>query len=106
MKVKIAREAIDIGNSAAARKYSKKLDTSLNESSVRLWVVKYKEEVSRKIKSGEELPMDILPLKKRGRPLLIRELLDSQVKAYIKCVPESGGVITSTIVVAAGEAIV
>ena len=106
MKAKIAKEAIAIGNSAAARKNSKKLGMNLNESSVRSWVATYKKELSRKRKSGEELDVDILPLKKRGRPLLLGELLDSQVKAYIRCVRESGGVITSSIVVAAGEAIV
>ena len=103
MKAKIAKEAIAIGNSTAARKNSKKLGMVLNESSVHSWVATYKKELSKKRKSGEELDVDILPLKKRGRPLLLGELLDSQVKAYIRCVRESGGVITSSIVVAAAD---
>ena len=51
MKAKIAKEAIAIGNSAAARKNSKKLSMVLNESSVRSWLAMYKKELSRKRKS-------------------------------------------------------
>ena len=64
VKAKIAKEAIEIGNSVAARKYSKKLGVELNESTVRLWVAKYNQEMSRKRKSGEEPAIDVLPLKK------------------------------------------
>ncbi len=106
MKAKIAKEAIDIGNSAAAKKNSKKLKIDLNESTVRSWVTKYKKEISRKRKLGEEPDIDVIPLKKRGRSLLIGDVLDNKVKMYIRCVREWGGVITSSIVVAAGEAIV
>ena len=47
-----------------------------------------------------------LPSKKTGRPLLLVEKLDNQVKCYIKAVREEGGVVTSTIVIAAATAII
>jgi hypothetical protein len=63
-------------------------------------------EVQEKRKAGEEPVVDVIPLQKRGRPLLTGEVLDGHAKKYIRCVRESGGVITSSIVVAAGNAIV
>ena len=107
LKAKIARHAVENGNSSAARKFSKTLDKDLNESTVRSWVTQYKKELSRKRQLGETVPaVQVLPPAKRGRPLLIGDQLDSQVKAYIRCIRESGGVITSAIAVAAGTAIV
>ena len=47
-----------------------------------------------------------LPIKKRGRPLLLREKLDSEVKSYIRAVREGGGVVTTSITMAAATAVV
>ena len=58
-------------------------------------------------KLGEVNPaVKIFPLAKRGRPLLLGETLDNQVKAYITSVCENGGPVTSTITIAVGRAIV
>ena len=43
---------------------------------------------------------------KRGRPLLLGENLDHQVKSYISAVCEKQGIINTAITVACGEAIV
>ena len=45
----------------------------------------------------------MLPLAKRGRPLLIKEILDNQVKAYIRAHHAEGGPV---IVIAVGRTIV
>ena len=43
-----------------------------------------------------------LPVKKRGRPLLLGEELDTAVKNYIKAVRDAGGVINTSITIATG----
>ena len=58
---------------------------------------------------GEVNPeVKILPLAKTGCPLLLWEMLDNQVKAYviIRSVRESGGPVTSNITIAVGRVIV
>ena len=47
-KAIVAKYALEHGNCAAARKYSSELKENLNESTVRSWVTKYKEEWSKK----------------------------------------------------------
>ena len=108
-KAKIARYAIENGNCAAARKFSKHgdLDKTLGESTVRSWVAIYKKELERKRRMGETVPeITVLPQAKRGRPLLIGEKLNSAVKAYVRSVREASGIVTSSIVAAATTAMV
>lgn len=106
-KAKIAKYALENGNCAAARKYSSELKEKLSESTVRSWVTKYKQEWSKKRARGESDPeVTLIPSAKRGRPLLIGETLDNQVKAYIRSVRDSGGPITSLIAIAVGKAVV
>lgn len=96
------------GNKAAVRHFSKKLGVDVRESSVRTWKLKYRAEVSRMQRNGEtnDLEVKSLPVKKRGRPLLLGEKLDDEVKCYIRAVRERGGVITTSITMAAATAIV
>ena len=47
--------------------------------------------------------MKSLPVKKRGRPLLLGTKLDDDVKSYVKAVREAGGVITTSITIAAAK---
>ena len=53
-----------------------------------------------------DVSVESLPVKKRGRPLLLSEKLDTEVKLYIQAVREAGGVITTSITIAAAMAIV
>ena len=50
--------------------------------------------------------MTKLPSKKHGRPLLLGEKLDTEIKCYIQAVHEGGGVVTLTITMAVATAIV
>ena len=50
--------------------------------------------------------VDTLPLKKRGRPLLLGSELDDQVKCYIKDARAAGTPIDTAVVMASGEATV
>ena len=65
-KAQIARYAMEHGNCAASRKYSKELQQHLNESTVRSWVKTYRAEWQHKRKLSEVNPeVKILPLAKR-----------------------------------------
>ena len=96
------------GNQAAIRHFSKQLGIELKVTSVQTWKTKYVAELNRKRKAGEtdDLTVKALPVKKLGRPLLLGEKLDSQVKAYIQALREEGGVVTTSITMAAATAIV
>ena len=96
------------GNQAAVRHFSKQLKVQVQVTSVQTWKTKYLAEISRKRKEGEtdNLTVKSLPVKTSGRPLLLGEKLDSEVKSYIKAVREGGGVITTSVTMAAATAII
>ena len=101
----IARYASEHGNKAAATHFSKQLGFDVKESSVSTWKCKYLDELKRRAAAGITVEVKSLPSKKMGRPLLLGERLDDQVKSYIRAVRGSGGVITTAITIAAATAI-
>ena len=81
----------------------------MKPTSVQTWKGgKYLAEISCKGKAGETCHLSVksLPVKKRGRALLLGEELDTEVKRYIRAVREEGGVIKTAITMAAATAIV
>ena len=82
------------GNQAAIRHFLKQLGVEMKPTSVQTWKGKYMylAEISRKRKAGEtcDLSVKSLPVKKRGRPLLLGEELDTEVKCYIRAMREGG----------------
>ena len=52
-----------------------------------------------------EVVVDTLPLKKRGRPLLLGSELDDKVKSYIRDARMAVTPINTTVVMVSGEAI-
>ena len=78
----------------------------MKESSVSAWKSKYQAELKRVSASGniDDVSVKRLPVKRRGRPLLLGEKLDTEVKSYIQAVREAGGVITTSITIAAATA--
>jgi hypothetical protein len=104
----IGKYAAVHGNQAAIQHFSKDLEVELKTNSVQSWKRKYQAEVDRRRKAGEagDIRVQALPVKKRGRPLLLGGKLDSEVKSYIRAVREGGGVVTTSITVAAATAIV
>ena len=70
---------------SASRKYD------VAESSVRDWRDLYRRELtikSKEVKVGEEICVDALPLKKRGKPPLLGEKLDCHLQEKIDWVYE------------------
>jgi len=98
-RAEIGKLAGQIGPSEAARRFSRNLGYSVNESTARRFKKLCDQE--RKTKRMKEEPEDIieLPLKKRGRPLLLGKSLDDQVQEYIMKLHEYGCVVNTTIVV-------
>ena len=96
------------GNQVAIRHFTKQLGVELKVSSGQTWKGNYQAEISCKRKAGEmsDLSVKSLPVKKCGRPLLLGEKLETEVKCYTNVVREEGGVITTTIIMAATTAIV
>ena len=80
----------------------------MKPTSVQSWKGKYLAESRRKRKAGETCDLSIksLPVKKRGRSLLLGEELDTEVKHYIRAVHKGGGIIDTAVTMAAATAIV
>ena len=101
----IGQYACSNGVVAAARHFSRKLERPVNESTIRNIKKAYLEEMSRKRKADEELSIERLPSKKRGRPLMLGYNFDTMVQEYLRKVREAGGAVSSRVVIAAAKGI-
>ena len=105
-RASIGRYALVNGVRAAAKQFSKKLGVRLSESTVRSIKDSYKMEANERKRQGADVgDIDSLPLKKRGRDLLLGEELDRKVQEYLKNVRSSGGVVSARIAMAAARGI-
>ena len=96
--------AVDIGASAAAKRFSKKLKYPVNESTARRFKQLYLEERrAKRLRKEEDLTVSDLPLKKRGRSLLLGKNLDEHVQEYILKLREHGCAVNTTVVIAAAR---
>ena len=80
-----AKYAVENGNKAAIRRYSKEFCAEIKESTLSTWKCKYLNEIKERHKEGAydksgEIVVSSLPSKKRGRPLLLGDELDKQVQ--------------------------
>ena len=99
----VGKYAAEHGVAATVRHYVKKYP-ELKESSVRTWRNVYTSEVRKK--RGREGDITELPEKKRGRPYLLGEELDKQVRTYLISLRENGAVVNTAIALACAEGIV
>lgn len=109
-KYEIGKKAAEIGTTAAMRYYSKHYpELSLKETSVRRFKTNYQADLKERLKMPEEdsegTVRELVP-KKRGRPLLIGEELDGQVREYVKELRKLGVVINAHVVIAVGMGLV
>ena len=110
-KFEIGKRADEIGTTATIRYYAKRYpDICLKEISVRRFKNNYQDQLKKSIHSlsGSDSPnvfRELVP-KKRGRPLLIGEELDEQVREYIRELRREGVVINSDVAIAVGTGIV
>lgn len=66
----------------------------------------YRKKVKNNLEQRILAEIKTLPTKVRGRPLMLGEKIDDEVKQFIKNLRTSGGVVNTTIVVAAAQGIV
>ena len=93
-KAKIACYAIDNGATKAARHFSEKLGTKLNDSTVRSFKSSY---LLQQKQNKAEILTEVAS-KPRGRPKTLNDELDKDVCDYIRSLREENGVINSSIV--------
>ena len=101
--MRIGRRA---GTTAAMWCYKKNYPKlKLTEPTVRRLKNQYKDEVKKR-PLEERDSVEELPMKKRGRPLMIGEELDGQVKRYLGELRKRGAVVNVSIAIAVGKGIV
>ena len=107
MKTKIAKFAVENGIKAAVNKFQDKVPNAPENwnNTIRDWKNSYLRELRKKRKAGDTEDI-VLPVMKRGRPLLIGDELDEQVQAYIKDLRKSHATVNTAIVISAAEGIV
>ena len=107
LKTKVAKYAAENGIKAAVKKFQDQVSNAPKnwKNTVRDWKDAYLHQLERKRKAGD-LEDVVLPVKKRGRPLMIGEDLDKQVQAYITELRKAHATVNTAIVISAGEGIV
>jgi len=114
-KNKIGKRAAQFGTTTTLCYYSKNYpDLPLKEMSVRRFKTNYQAELQAELKrrkegkekDEEENAVHELVPKKRGRPLLIGEELDEQVREYIKELRRFRAIINAQIAIAVGMGLV
>ena len=72
----------------------------VKESSVRTWKNKYLQELALRKKTGKEMTVKTVAIKKSGRPLLLGEQPGKRVQAFLLAMREGGAVINTAITIA------
>ena len=105
-KFQIGRRASEHGINNTMRYYKKNFpDLPLKETSVRRFKDSYRESVKKRIRDTQD-ELEELPTKKMGRPLLLGEEIDRQVKEYLKYLREQGSAVNTVIAIATAEGVV
>ena len=92
------------GASRAAVHFSHQLSRKVNESTIRTMVKSYKLKLATSQDDQEDIKE--LPTAKRGRPTLLHEDVDKKVADHLIHIRDIGGVVNSTIVIAAAKGII
>ena len=108
MKTKIAKYTAENEIKAAVKNFKAQVPNAPEnwKNAVRDWKDSYLHELERKRKAWDMEDISCLPMKKRGRPLMIGRELDRQVQDYIMELRKAHATVNTAIVVSAGEGIV
>ena len=105
-KAEIGKRAAEHGVAATIRYYNNH-SIEVKVSSVRTWRNAYTSEIRKRWREGsEDVIMKRLPEKKRGRPFLLGEELEMQVRAYLTALGANGAVVNTAIAIGCAERIV
>ncbi len=85
---------------------SRKLERQVSENTVKSIKKAYLEEQRKRVRADDGEEIAVLPTKKRGRKVLLREELDLKVQTYLRKVMEGGGSVSARIAMAAAKGIV
>jgi len=109
LRAEMGKYASHHGPRATARHFSRKLGENVSESTIRSIRSAYLEGINRKRPvelDEEEGEIVALPMKKRGRPVLLGRELDTLVQKYLRKVRDGGDAISARIVMAAARGII
>ena len=102
----IGKKAATDGIASAMRYFSARGYASLKESSVSTWKQQYLKEISNLKRQGKDTCVKAIESKKRGRPLMLGEEVDKQVRTYLKAFRENGAVVNTAIAMACAEGVI
>ena len=102
----IGKKAATDGIASAMRYFSARGYASLKESSVCTWKQQYLKEISYLKRQGKDTCVKAIESKKRGRPLMLGEEVDKQVRTYLKAFRENGAVVNTAIAMACAEGVI
>ena len=104
----IGKRAAEHGVAATVRYYEKQYPNgNVKDSSVRTWRNAYTSEIKKRRREGrEDISVERLPEKKRGRPLLLGDELEAQVREYLIALRANGAVVNTAIAIGCAEGIV
>jgi len=95
-----------VGATEAAKRFTKKLEFRINESTMRSIKKDYLDKRHKKrLREKDDLTVSELPVKKRGRPLLLGKKLDNSVQEYILKLRDHGCAINTTVVIAVARGV-
>ena len=108
-RARIGKYAAENGTTRACRYFSELFKRNVPETTVRRLKCEYVNALSEKRSNGKkgiDCEVSTLPLKPRGRPLLLGPELDVAIQDYIKALRSTGGVVNTAIILAAAEGII
>ena len=105
-RASMGRYASQHGVAAAASVFTHKLQHHVSETTVRSLKKAYLEQKRNKRAVEDDNDVDVLPPKKRGRPVLLGDDVDQKLQLYVRKVREGGEVITARILIAAARGII
>lgn len=105
IRAEIGKYASQHGVAATARLYSRKLGHKVSETTANSLKKAYLEGVQEKRAAEDNGDVTLLPMKKRGRPVLLGEALDRKVQQYLVRVRDGGGVVSARIAMASARGI-
>ena len=106
-KFQIGKRASEHGVTNTLCYYKKSFpDLPLKETSVRRFKDSYRESLRKRARDDNCDELDELPSKKMGRPLLVGDEIDRQVKEYLKYLREQGSAVNTVIALATAEGVV
>ena len=106
LKAKVVKYTAENGASASLRHLKSAQELDLKESTVRGWVTTYQKRLDSLRKEGKPLTVSVLSEKSRGKPLLVGNELEEQLKPFVGQLRSFWAVVNSAIVRAAARGII